>query len=286
MVAMAIEQTVNLRELTIEELTGRFSTAEEGYELDDITDGVGRLLLTEEEWAARHRQRGGTSGGTKPAPKPKPQGNQGGGSSSGDKGTGSGERKKGNCRYCGKAGHWAKECRKAKRDRERGIAANLAEVEEEEEEASLLMAVEPAAIANVHTTPSSTGEQVFLNEERARIELRRHDHDADTAWYLDTGASNHMTGDEHVFAEISRKVTRTVRFGDGSLVEIQGRGTVMFSVDGGRHCRWNGYRGIPVHLLLGHIIGPSSAQGRINNPSYGEDPHEETPREENDDGNH
>jgi hypothetical protein len=53
MLAMAIEQTVNLRELTIEELTGRFATAEEGYELDDATDGLGKLLLTEEEWAAR-----------------------------------------------------------------------------------------------------------------------------------------------------------------------------------------------------------------------------------------
>jgi hypothetical protein len=30
---------------------------------------------------------------------------------------------------------------------------------------------------------------------------------------------------------------------------------------------------------------PISAQGRINDPSYGEDPHEEAPREENDDRN-
>jgi hypothetical protein len=52
MLAMAIEQTVNLRELTIEELTGRFSTAEEGYELDNVTNGFGKLLLMEEEWAA------------------------------------------------------------------------------------------------------------------------------------------------------------------------------------------------------------------------------------------
>jgi hypothetical protein len=40
-------------------------------------------------------------------------------------------------------------------------------------------------------------------------------------------------------------------------------------------CRCSGYRGIPVHLLLGPIIGPSSAQGRTNDPSYEEDPHEE-----------
>jgi hypothetical protein len=52
-----------------------------------------------------------------------------------------------------------------------------------------------------------------------------------------------------------------------------------------RACRCSGYRGIPVHLLLGPVIGPSSAQGRINDPTYGEDPHEEAPREENDDRN-
>jgi hypothetical protein len=53
----------------------------------------------------------------------------------------------------------------------------------------------------------------------------------------------------------------------------------------GGYCRCSGYRGIPVHLLLGPVIGPSSAQERLNNPSYGEDPHEEAPREENDGGN-
>jgi hypothetical protein len=116
---MAIEQTMNLRELTIEDLTGRLITAEEGYDLDDeVSNGLGKLLLTEEEWESRQLQRGkstasGSGNSHKSAPKPKKQGAKDGGSSTG-------ERRKGNCRYCGKAGHWAKECRKAKRDRERG----------------------------------------------------------------------------------------------------------------------------------------------------------------------
>jgi hypothetical protein len=50
-------------------------------------------------------------------------------------------------------------------------------------------------------------------------------------------------------------------------------------------CRCSGYRGIPVHLLLGPVIGPSSAQGIISDTSHREDPHEEAPREENDDRN-
>jgi hypothetical protein len=50
----------------------------------------------------------------------------------------------------------------------------------------------------------------------------------------------------------------------------------------GGYYRCSRYQGIPVHLLLGPIISPSSAQGRANDPSYREDPHEEAPHEEND----
>jgi hypothetical protein len=59
----------------------------------------------------------------------------------------------------------------------------------------------------------------------------------------------------------------------------------LFGIRQYGRCRCNGYRGIPVHLLLGPVIGPSSAQGKITDPSYGEDPHEEAPHEENDDRN-
>jgi hypothetical protein len=49
---MAIEQVVSLRELTIEDLCGRLLTAAEGYDLGEATDGVDKLLLTEEERSA------------------------------------------------------------------------------------------------------------------------------------------------------------------------------------------------------------------------------------------
>jgi hypothetical protein len=50
----------------------------------------------------------------------------------------------------------------------------------------------------------------------------------------------------------------------------------------GGYCRCSRYQGIPIHLLLGPVIGPSLAQGRTDDPSYREDPHEEVPHEEND----
>jgi hypothetical protein len=50
-----------------------------------------------------------------------------------------------------------------------------------------------------------------------------------------------------------------------------------------QYCRCSGYRGIPVHLLLGLFNGPASAQGVTMTEAVGEDPHEEAPHEENDD---
>ena len=54
-------------------------------------------------------------------------------------------------------------------------------------------------------------------------------------WFLDTGATNHMTGSVDVFAELDRSITGKVRFADGSVVEIHGRGIVVFADKGGDH---------------------------------------------------
>lgn len=63
-------------------------------------------------------------------------------------------------------------------------------------------------------------------------------HDGDNrgeVWFLDTGAMNHMIGSADGFAELDRSISGKVRFADGSVVEIHGRGTVIFAIDGGDH---------------------------------------------------
>ena len=54
-------------------------------------------------------------------------------------------------------------------------------------------------------------------------------------WYLDTGMSNHMTGNRVTFVELDTGVVGTIKFGDNSGVEIQGRGTVVFQCKNGKH---------------------------------------------------
>ncbi|XP_074327203.1 uncharacterized protein LOC141665119 [Apium graveolens] len=52
-------------------------------------------------------------------------------------------------------------------------------------------------------------------------------------WYLDNGASNHMTGEREKFMELNEKITGTVRFRDGSAVEIKGKGLITFKCKNG-----------------------------------------------------
>ncbi|GJV97076.1 zinc finger, CCHC-type containing protein [Tanacetum coccineum] len=46
-------------------------------------------------------------------------------------------------------------------------------------------------------------------------------------WDLNNGASNHMTGTKSHFRDIDESVTGRVRFGDGSYVQIKGKGSIV-----------------------------------------------------------
>ena len=50
----------------------------------------------------------------------------------------------------------------------------------------------------------------------------------DTLLYLDSGASNHMCGHEHLFKEMQKIEDDHVSFGDALKVEVKDRGTIHF----------------------------------------------------------
>lgn len=70
---------------------------------------------------------------------------------------------------------------------------------------------------------------MLINEERVIPKLAQGDmlgNAESNLWYLDNGASNHMTGQHFKFDQLDTEVTGQVRFSDGSMVKIEGKGSI------------------------------------------------------------
>jgi hypothetical protein len=76
---------------------------------------------------------------------------------------------------------------------------------------------------------------MFLDERKVvpELHLTGGEKKAGDDWYLDNGASNHMSGVADMFQNLDTGVVGKVRFGDGSTVEIKGRGTLVFQCKNG-----------------------------------------------------
>jgi hypothetical protein len=85
------------------------------------------------------------------------------------------------------------------------------------------------------TTPSRQG-AVHLIEERIFTQIRVEEEAVNSSrWVIDTEATIHMTGAHIAFAELNTYICGTVRFGDGSVVHIEGCRTIIFSSKSGEH---------------------------------------------------
>jgi hypothetical protein len=126
------------------------------------------------------------------------------------------------CHNCGKKGHWTKECRASWKER-----ANLTREDDEE----LLLMARVCEI-NVNPTSQLPDGGIHLHEPTAHVFLGAVGYDDDNdpleGWYLNTSASSHMTGRADSFSLLDRTVQGTVRFGDGFVVPIEGRGIATF----------------------------------------------------------
>nr|KYP37038.1 Retrovirus-related Pol polyprotein from transposon TNT 1-94 [Cajanus cajan] len=122
-----------------------------------------------------------------------------------------------NCYNCGKYGHIAKYCRAKSRSEEKD--KNLL-TKEEDEEARILMMMQ-------------SSETKLRPNEKSEAELDSSCLN-NSVWYLDTGASNHMCGEESFFNELIKVKAGFVSFGDDSKVAVKGHGTIKFMQKDGR----------------------------------------------------
>jgi len=167
----------DLKTLSMEELVGRLRVAEDRFEpsVEEVTNKAGQLMMTEDDWVAKHKSRvmtesstssGGKSGGNSHYSKKGKNGARGGGGGNRDPRDSGGKehtsmgtpRRKGRCNKCKVYGHWARECKKVKEPAE---AAHHANVDADPQPALLV-----AQVCNLVRTTGVATPQVFLNQER------------------------------------------------------------------------------------------------------------------------
>ncbi|KAI3509130.1 hypothetical protein L1887_24156 [Cichorium endivia] len=99
------------------------------------------------------------------------------------------------CFHCQKFGHTIKVCRK--RIAEEKQNSNFIHKEEEDEGDTMFM---------------------MLSTEEMNI---------DDTWYIDSGCSNHMTGNKSLFRSMDTSIKKEVRTGDDKKLSIQGNGEIL-----------------------------------------------------------
>ncbi|KAG7564056.1 Ribosomal protein S5 domain 2-type fold [Arabidopsis suecica] len=115
--------------------------------------------------------------------------------------------------WCDKMGHYASDCP----DRLLKLQETQETKNDDTQEADALM---------VH-------EVVYLNERNVVPNKFETSSDMENVWYLDNGASNHMTGILDYFSKLDESVTGKVRFGDDSQIDIKEKGSIVFVAKNG-----------------------------------------------------
>ena len=123
------------------------------------------------------------------------------------------------CYNCQDYDHFADECKNERKPRVREEAANISI-----EESSLFMAYT---------------EDVLLQGSLEDDDISK------DSWYLDTGASSHMTSKRSFFYSLDENLSGSIKFGDESSLRYEGKGTILLNYLDGEEVRIEGVLYVP-----------------------------------------
>ncbi|XP_010463274.1 PREDICTED: uncharacterized protein LOC104743944 [Camelina sativa] len=207
-IVASLEQVLDLKKTSFEDIIGRLKVYEERiFEEEEAQDDQSKLMYanmdstTNREFTRGYRGRGGRFYGR----------GRGRGRFNGGRDT-----SKMTCYRCDKVGYFASNCL----DR----LLKLQEAQESDNKSTA-----EADELRIH-------EVVYLNAEKVVPSVYETNSGRDDDWYLDNGASNHMTGDRRYFSKLDDSITGKVRFGDDSRIDIKGKGSIEL-IDQNRELR-------------------------------------------------
>lgn len=208
-IVASLEQVLDLKTTSFEDIIGRLKTYEErvAEEEEDAQENQTKLMYanTEAQPQQYHNQNRDYNGYYRGRGRSSRYYNRGRGRG---RSYGDFDMSKITCFRCDKNGHFASTCP----DRLLKLQEAAETKDDDTREAEELM---------VH-------EVVYLNEKKVNPKEFETSQDKSNVWYLDNGASNHMTGNQNYFQSINEKITGKVRFGDDSRIDIKGKGSIMF----------------------------------------------------------
>ncbi|KAA0050875.1 putative leucine-rich repeat receptor-like protein kinase [Cucumis melo var. makuwa] len=79
------------------------------------------------------------------------------------------------------------------------------------------------------------GDIVFGDAKKIPVKGKGAETCENSAWYLDSGTSNHMCGSKSMFMELDKSVGGDIVFGDASKIPVQGKGKILINLKNGRH---------------------------------------------------
>jgi len=201
-IVAALKQVLDLKKTSFEDITGRLKVYEERItDEEEVQDDQGKLKYANSDSHTSHEQGSEYRG-------------RGRGGRSYGRGRGQGRYNEGRdtsrvvCYRCDKTGHYALDCP----DR----LLKLQETQEDE------------AKSTAEADELMIHEVVYLNEEKVVPSKFDASNGGDNIWYLDKGASNHMTGNRSYFTSLDQSITGKVRFDDDSRIDIKGKGMIEF----------------------------------------------------------